>query len=190
MEDKTKVAEQPCEGSARQAAKDKFQTPEQLHKAYEALEAEFTRKSQQLAQLRREHEQLLQERGAQQKEQMRDAAVEEFIIRHPKAAGMRDELKERVVSHEGDLDGVLSAAYMDILDREYRTGESMLEDEEFIARCVLDGRIRDAVISDYLEALSRNQAPVLAVGGFIPVRNRNKAVSLDDAAKMTKEIYK
>ncbi len=190
QKDKNLSAEQPCEGSAANAqVTDKFQTPEQLRKAYEALEAEFTRKSQQLSQLRREHDQLLDLRGKEQEEKLRDAAVESFVCKHPKAAGLVARLKESIASCQGDLEQELNAAYIDILDGEY-CPDGLFDDAEFLKRCAVDQRVKDRVISDYLEAISRNDAPRMVQGGYIPVRNRGKAVSLDEAAKMTKEIYK
>ena len=166
----------------------KFKDQDQLRRAYEALEAEFTRRSQQLARLSREHEQLLQQQRQIKDQNERKTALDEFIRRYPKAADMRAELEERLGETVGDYGQTISAAYMDILDREHQTRESLLNDQDFIDACVLDQRISDEVIRRYL--MQGAEAPATLRGGYIPVTTRSQAVTLDQAGEMAKEIYK
>ena len=214
-EEKIRSAEQPREGSAEDKARDagnkkaerascgegeqeengrgedacgkpeeggKFRSTGELRRAYEALEAEFTRKSQQLADLKREHELL-----ARQEEIRR--TVEEFIRIHPKAAGMKAELTERV-SGTGMTQGQSpEAAYMDILEREYRSSESLMEDEQFLQSCAGNEKLRQMIIRGFLEQARSGNSPTVLSGGYIPIRGRNRARTLEDAGKMTRGLY-
>lgn len=160
----------------------KFRSTGELRRAYEALEAEFTRKSQQLADLKREHELL-----ARQEEIRR--TVEEFIRIHPKAAGMKAELTERV-SGTGMTQGQSpEAAYMDILEREYRSSESLMEDEQFLQSCAGNEKLRQMIIRGFLEQARSGNSPTVLSGGYIPIRGRNRARTLEDAGKMTRGLY-
>ena len=159
------------DGNVKQCEAGKFKNEHQLRRAYEALEAEFTRKSQQLARLSREHEQLLEEKRQMQFENQKAAALDEFIRKYPKAAEKKAELQERMGDDAQGYGQALSAAYMDILDREHQTKESLLNDEDFIDACVLDQRISDEVIRRYL--ISRVDVPSSLRGGYFPVMKRN-----------------
>ncbi|MBR3750586.1 MAG: hypothetical protein IKK58_02340 [Clostridia bacterium] len=196
---KENISEQPEVGSDKggEAMPQKFATNDQLLRAYEALEAEFTRRSQQLAALKREHGQLQELRLREQREreleqvaQRRSEALEEFIRRYPKAADIKAELEGSIAEVGDDIEQKLKAAYMDILDRRYVSPEELLESEEFLARCMEDQRIYDGVVMRYLTEISAQGAPVLKRGGYIPLRERSKAASLEDAAEMTRELYK
>ena len=199
---KKENSEQPIKGSENKAEEtvripEKFTTDQQLLRAYEALEAEFTRKSQQLAALKREHGQLQEQRIKELKEReceleavRRAEAVDEFIRRYPKAADIKAELEGSIADAKDGIEQLLRAAYMDILDRRYVPREELLNSEEFITGCIEDERLYDAVVQRYLLSLSAGKAPMLKRGGYIPLRERSKAATLDDAAIMTRELYK
>ena len=46
-----------------------------------------------------------------------------------------------------------------MLEQSCKTPEELLKDREFIKRCVLEERIRSAVIAEYLEEMRRMSAP-------------------------------
>lgn len=197
-----RLSEQPVEGSENQAEAavempEKFTSNEQLRRAYEALEAEFTRRSQQLAALKKEHGLLKEQRLKELKEReceleasRRAEAVDEFIRRYPKAADIKAELEGSIADAKEGIEQILQAAYMDILDRRYIPREQLFDNEEFISGCIENERIYDAVVQRYLSSLCSCPSPVLKRGGYIPLRKRNRAATLDDAAIMTRELYK
>lgn len=179
------IEEQPVKGSQENTEQpfngsEKFKDDEALKRAYEALEAEFTRKSQQLATLKRENEKLLA-RDDQAK------TVEDFLQSYPKAADMRAELLERA---EGVSPEALKAAYLDILNEKYSSREGLLQDEQFLDNCAENEILQEKIIRAYLEAVQSGNSPRTLSGGYMPVRKRSRARSIEDAGEMTKGLYK
>lgn len=135
-----------------------------------------------VAELGRENERLGRTERARRQTQ-------EFILKHPRAGEMRRELEEAVLAAEPErAEAEMERQYARMLEQSCKTPEELLKDGEFIKRCVLEERIRSAVIAEYLEQMRRMSAPRILAGGYAPVREANRARSLQDAGEMTRGL--
>lgn len=145
-------------------------------------ETELTRLKELVAELGRENERLGRTERARRQTQ-------EFILKHPRAGEMRRELEEAVLAAEPErAEAEMERQYARMLEQSCKTPEELLKDGEFIKRCVLEERIRSAVIAEYLEQMRRMSAPRMLAGGYAPVREANRARSLQDAGEMTRGL--
>ena len=145
-------------------------------------EAELARLKERVAELGRENERLGRTERARRQTQ-------EFILKHPRAGEMRRELEEAVLAAEPErAEAEMERRYALMLEQSCKTPEELLKDGEFIKRCVLEERIRSAVIAEYLEEMRRMSAPRILAGGYAPVREANRARSLQDAGEMTRGL--
>ena len=102
---------------------------------------------------------------------------------------MRRELEEAVLAAEPErAEAEMERRYAEMLEQSCKTPEELLKDGEFIKRCVLEERIRSAVRAEYLEQMRRMSAPRMLAGGYAPVREANRARSLQDAGEMTRGL--
>lgn len=145
-------------------------------------ETELARLKELVAELGRENERLGRTERARRQTQ-------EFILKHPRAGEMRRELEEAVLAAEPErAEAEMERQYARMLEQSCKTPEELLKDGEFIKRCVLEERIRSAVIAEYLEQMRRMSAPRMLAGGYAPVREANRARSLQDAGEMTRGL--
>lgn len=145
-------------------------------------ETELARLKELVAELGRENERLGRTERARRQTQ-------EFILKHPRAGEMRRELEEAVLAAEPErAEAEMERQYARMLEQSCKTPEELLKDGEFIKRCVLEERIRSAVIAEYLEEMRRMSAPRMLAGGYAPVREANRARSLQDAGEMTRGL--
>lgn len=145
-------------------------------------EAELARLKELVAELGRENERLGRTERARRQTQ-------EFILKHPRAGEMRRELEEAVLAAEPErAEAEMERQYARMLEQSCKTPEELFKDGEFIKRCVLEERIRSAVIAEYLEEMRRMSVPRMLAGGYAPVREANRARSLQDAGEMTRGL--
>lgn len=145
-------------------------------------EAELARLKELVAELGRENERLGRTERARRQTQ-------DFILKHPRAEEMRRELEAAVLASEPErAEAEMERRYAEMLEQSCKTPEELLKDGEFIKRCVLEERIRSAVIAEYLEQMRHMSAPKMLAGGYAPVREANRARSLQDAGEMTRGL--
>lgn len=157
----------------------KFSSGEELLKAYNALEAEFTRRSQRL----KEYEQ-------QNKAKSLNEQREELFTRYPIAKEYESEIADKVARSETTGNGVMERALLDVLSSKVKTKSEMASDREVIDKVLSENANRDEVISRYLEEIKNTNAPVtLSKGGAIPAARPYKARSLREAGEIAKKIF-
>ncbi len=156
----------------------KFKNAEELLKAYNNLEAEFTKKSQKLSSLMKD-----------KMEEKPDDAFKTFLSKNQEAACYAEELQNRI----GEQDNVDEAAYQ-------RAWEGLLYEkltsnnrasEPFVKNLVKDDSIQQMVIKDYLKALAAKQAPVVMAsqnGEHITKNVQEKPDTFDAAKKVVMQM--
>lgn len=178
----------------------KFASSEELLKAYTNLEAEFTRKCQQLKDAERRSEptdEATSEAGSAplyEKEDWEDR-VAAFLGDYPIAEEYAKEISAEIVSDEAlaGREDCLEIALGRALAKSYRKPESMMEDEGFLEEHVYhNDKIRDRVIRDYLEGLSPlSGAPkTLPHGGAAAIIPPTRARSIEEAGAMAEQFIK
>ncbi len=158
----------------------KFKNPEQLLKAYEELEKEFTRRSQKLAQYESGSVQVSEEEWKNQ--------VDKFFDTTPSARPFARDIALEIMSHpELKQDkNCLSVALTRVLIDKFRTPSQLMQDGQFLKEYVLSSsKVKDMVIADYLDSLQKGKPPVsLGVGGLQCVAPSLKPKSIQEAGAM------
>lgn len=175
----------------------KFASSDELLKAYTRLEAEFTKKCQQLkeAERRSEPTQPSVEEGSAplyEREEWEDR-VAEFLGKYPIAEEYAAEISS-VLKEEPDLakrENCLEIALGKALAKNYKKPERIMEDEAFLEEHVYkNDKVRDRVIRDYLAGLSPlSGAPkTLPHGGAAAIIPPSRARSIEEAGAMAEKM--
>lgn len=165
----------------------KFKNPEELAKAYEELEKEFTRRSQRLAKLEKE----LQEKDVVKEEDW-EQIVDKFFEKTPAAKPFAKDMAREIIADPTLRDGTdcLEVALTRVLLSKYRTPEEMLSDGQFLKEHVLNSdAVKQAVIEDYLSGLKVGRPPVvMSDGGEVLVAPKSKPRTIEEAGAMFTKI--
>lgn len=178
-EDKT--YELPAEGGKEQETSyGKFKTAEELLKAYNSLQSEFTKRSQKL----KEYEQ--QQKAAEQWE----GKVAEFVAKYPLAERYADEMAQEIAKNEnGAEENRLESALINVLMAKVKTPEQMAADGDVIDKVLNADANREKIIAEYLETVKSNPCPVtLQKGGAIPLASPIKPKNIREAGEIALKI--
>lgn len=178
----------------------KFASSEELLKAYNRLEAEFTKKCQLLKEAERRSETSVAPSDAEgsaplyEREEW-DDRVASFLARYPIAEGYAAEIGS-MLKEDKDLarqDACLEIALARAVAKGYRPPESIIEDETFLEKYVYpNGKIRDRVVGDYLAGLSPlvGAPRTIPQGGAAAILPPTRATSLEEAGAMAEKMLK
>ncbi len=156
----------------------KFKSAEELLKAYNALEGEFTRRSQKLAEL---------EKGSTD---TWEGKVDSFVKEYPIADTFADEVAEEITKNGKKIDkNNLERALLTVLSKKVKTADEMARDERVITKVLSDDRNKTAVIDDYLEGVRKNSPPTtLPRGGATPITAPMSMHTIKDAGNVALKI--
>lgn len=169
----------------------KFKSAEELLKAYNCLEAEFTRRSQQLKQLEGE---IASKPKADKTAEPTDAVpvseklsrgndIDEFKARYPEAD--IGKLKQ-IIAASGDYkEGCLDRAYV----RYLLDGKKENDGEKFLERALSSEDVKKAVIVDYLKSVIGSKPKAKLMDGGAPAAMPPfKPKTLQEAGLMVKDF--
>lgn len=189
VKERTAAEVEPCAENVKETEKvyfGKFRNPEELARAYAALEREFTRRSQRLA----EAERALGEREAEYDPDgpKWKVTVEKFFGRIPSARPFAADMAEEIAAHpelRGERD-CLYRALVGVLAAKFRTPEQLLSDGQFLKEYVLaSDTVKKAVIGSYLEGLRAGMPPaVMRGGGQSAPAPTNNPRSIEEAGRL------
>ena len=164
----------------------KFKDAESLLKAYSNLEAEFTKKSQKLAQLETET-------NRQKEEENRlielDKKVDEFVTKFDSVKPFSSALKESLRSQENTN---LEEEAIRLLSNNYKSAEAYVNDGEFLNNYIFSNKeIKDKIIKDYLSNITQNSPIKLEKSsGSISLTPPKQPATIKEAGKLAKSIIK
>ena len=178
----------------------KFASSEELLKAYKNLEAEFTRKCQQLKESERRSEpaaEVAADAGSAPlyESEEWDDKVAAFLGEYPIAEEYAKDIA-RLLSEDRALagrDNCLEIVLGKVLAKNYRRPESIVEDEAFLEEHVYrNDKIRDRVIRDYLEGLSglAGAPKTLPHGGAAAIIPPSKPRTVAEAGAMAEKMIR
>ncbi len=178
---------------------EKFKDVQSLLKAYNSLEAEFTKRSQRLRKLEGENEQLLKQIEIKQDSSTAgsDSVVDkdskvmisDFLKKYPDAELYLDELS-RIVDGKQDSD-VLEKCYIDLLSNKLKKQAEQLGSKEYLISQIENSEIKDEIIKDFLSGiLTSTPKRLLGVGGEIPLTPPVRPKSLQEAKILAEEYFK
>ncbi len=164
----------------------KFKDAESLLKAYNSLEAEFTKKSQKLASLESEHVKTQNELTRQAEQ---DKRVEEFVSKFEIAKPFTSAIKESLQqNNEMDINEVAFR----IMASTYKTAEDYFRDDEFLNNYIFSNKeIKDKIVKDYLSKITQN-SPIKLENGMssITLTPPKTPQTIQEAGKLAKSIIK
>lgn len=157
----------------------KFKTAEELIKAYNALESEFTKRSQKLKEYEKKD-------GKGFYENARD-----LVHKYPIAEKYAEEIANEAASAETQEKINLEEALIKVLSRKIRTPDQMAKDEAVIGKVLNDQNNRDYIIKCYLDQINGQDVPtVMHDGGEMPMVKPYKPSSIKEAGELAKMIIK
>lgn len=164
----------------------KFKSVEELERAYESLEKEFTRRSQRLAKLEKEMKQDKVETDAEWK-----AKVDKFFSENPSAKPFAKQMSDEII-RDNTLRGrsdCLEIALTRVLLEAYRAPKDLATDEDFLKEHILGSDfVKKAVIEGYMKDLREGKPPVLiSARGQNTVAPRSKPKTIEEAGKMFRQ---
>lgn len=164
----------------------KFKSVEELERAYESLEKEFTRRSQRLAKLEKEMKQDKIETDAEWK-----AKVDKFFSENPSAKPFAKQMSDQII-RDNTLrmrSDCLEIALTRVLLEAYRAPKDLATDEDFLKEHILGSDfVKKAVIEGYMKDLREGKPPVLiSARGQNTVAPRSKPKTIEEAGKMFRQ---
>lgn len=175
----------------------KFKDEKSLQKAYQSLEAEFTKRCQRLKALEEENKMLKESAetsvtpSAEQNGEDNDA-LKEFFIKYPEAADVIKEISAYAVGEDFGKSGFMERAYVNYLKDAYDKLKKDSATEEYLLSQIEGTSIKDEIIREYLAGVKNsNKAPVLlGEGGDIALSPLKKPRSLREAGLLAQQIIK
>lgn len=182
-----KTAQGVAESADKQDKKQsfgKFKNPEELLKAYQELEKEFTKKSQKLSKL----EALADGESQVFDDESFKVAADKFFENTPSAKPFAKDIALKIIDKpELKKDkNCLSVALMQVLIDKFRTPEQLMQDGQFLNDYVLSSsKVKDAIIGAYLKDIRDGQPPATLSGdGLQCVAPSKKIRSIEEAGRM------
>ncbi len=210
MEEKITIGEQPaetCTVSVAAASEDKsndvsdagspfgkFKDAASLLNGYQELEKEFTKKSQELSELKKSSEvdnavaPIYKTEGWQEQ-------VDEYLANNRYGAQFAKEIARTLMQDEklASMPNCLDLAYNQVLASKYISKEDLVADEEYLNNYIYNNeKIKSAIISNYLKDLKNNSAPpiILQAGGAVGLNSPTKVKSLSEAKSIVERLFK
>ncbi len=164
----------------------KFKDAESLLKAYNSLEAEFTKKSQRLSVLENES---VKTQNELTKQAENDKRVEEFVNKFDMVKPFSSALKESLKSGE-DVD--LKEEALRLISKTYKTALDYSQDDEFLNNYIFSNQeIKDKIVKDYLSKITQNSPIKVENGsGAISLSPPNVPKTIKEAGRLAKSIIK
>lgn len=168
----------------------KFKDVDALLKAYESLEAEFTKRSQRLRLLEGERT----EKTAQPPERDAEGGAEkagagdeaEFIKRHPAA---KDKMAAIAAAADGNGAKGLESAYIDVLEGELKRQAETFSSKEYVLSQI-DSTIKDSVIRDFLSEIASAKPTFTVGGGQATLTPPIRPNTIDEAGRLAEKLFR
>lgn len=164
----------------------KFKDAESLLKAYNNLEAEFTKKSQRLKAL--ESERMVQQNESSRQTDI-ERRVDEYVSKFDFVRPFSSALKETLTA---DSDAKLEDVAMHLIADTYKKAEDYASDSEFLNNYIYSNKdIKDRIVRDYLSQITQN-SPIKAssYAGAIPLTPPTVPTTIAEAGKLARNIIK
>ena len=177
----------------------KFSCIEELEKAYQNLEREFTKKSQLLSEMLKKEQQKVDEPNKTEvglpffERENWALEVQDFLSKNPQAKPYAKEISQ-IAIEDKELqfcNNPLLVAWQKWLTKNYKTTEQLLEDEKFLKDVKNNEKIKKAIISDYINDLKSREVapPIYSDSGFCGTNVKYGLSSLEEAKELAKKIF-
>lgn len=165
----------------------KFKNVDELHKAYKSLEAEFTKRSQKLAEYENARE------NKRQNDISWERQVDNFVTENPLAKKYANEICGQIMADKelANNKNCLEIAYLKVLEKSIKPYEQIACDDEFLDKYILSNEsIRNRIISEYLSDVARSHPyNLISDGGNFSPNMPNKPKNLKDCGEMVEKMF-
>ncbi|MBQ8431029.1 MAG: hypothetical protein IJX26_03720 [Clostridia bacterium] len=165
----------------------KFKDAESLLKAYNSLQAEFTKKSQRLSELENDFKPVA-------KSEKINATVEEIFNKYSIAEPFKEKLKQSLADIDSDNYVELAEQNLiKLLAENYQSPENLIKNEEFLSNYVLNNEeVKTVIIKEYLSKLKSvpNVKVTTNFNSSIPASPPNVVKTISEAGSIAKSIIK
>ncbi len=159
----------------------KFKNTEELLKAYNNLQAQFTKKSQKLAEVMKDKT---------PEPATSEQVLKTFLSNNQEAVLYADELKSRVGDSQSCDEGDFRRAWADILYEKLSSKHKA--EEPIVQNFVKDDEIQEMVIKNYVKQLSEQKTPVVISSNSGERLTRTataKPDSFEDAKRVVLDMF-
>lgn len=137
----------------------KFKSVDELCKAYENLEKEFTKKCQQLSTLDQKNCDNVDETPQYERETWNEK-VSSFMKQNELAKNYTKEISEQLLTDNelSKKDDALSLAFLRVLQKNFKTEKDLISSEEFLDNYIYNNEeIKTKIVEKYLNDISLNK---------------------------------
>ena len=172
----------------------KFKNASSLLSAYNELEKEFTKKCQRLSELEKQQTDNVEKTPVYMSENWR-SEIKEFLASHGEAQPFAKEIAKELMQDRSMAENknALELAYAKVLSKNYKSEDSLLEDNTFLENKILNNeKIKSRIINDYLEEISNKKtAPVVlnSKGSTVGFSIEEKPKTFEEAMKVVQKMF-
>lgn len=184
----------------------KFNSSEELLKAYNSLQAEFTRKCQKLSEIQKQFAEKGEKETSEKDETNLPPAYERedwrskvasFLTENEKAKRFSREISDEILK-DPELrsnPNMLDIAWSRVLAKNYKSPDQIIGDASFMENYVLSNEnIKKQILSSYINEITNKKSPSVIgsgiKGGMSLLTKGNKPASLNDAKILAEKLFK
>lgn len=170
----------------------KFKSVEELMKAYNNLQSEFTKKCQLLNDLVKEKSDNVLHNTPDNESFDWQQIVDTFLIKHPQAKEFSKEIADVITSDKELMNNQnsLEIAYGRVLENDNNRLKKLLKDEKYIETHITEN-IKQEILKNYLSQVNNNSPFLMnSKGGNNITTSYKKPISVIEAGEMAKKIFK
>ncbi len=178
-----------CDGSSNIDTEEKpigkFKSSEALLEAYNALQAEFTKKCQKLSELEKD-------KANEQSQEKQEERLREFLSQNQDALSCKDEFSafaQNEQTNSDSLDGVWAKF---VLSKLSTNNENYSSDPIAIKYIFRDENVRNKIIENYIKELNNSKPPVVMSkqsGQVVAEQKPVTPTSLKEAKHLVEEMF-
>lgn len=184
----------------------KFGSADELLKAYDSLQSEFTRKCQKLSEIQKTADKDLKETSVEdetvnispafEKEDWR-SKVAAFLTENDRAKGFSRDISDEILK-DPELQknsNMLDIAWARVLAKNYKSPDQIAGDSSFMENYVFSNEnIKKQIISSYISEVTKQKTPPVIgsgiKGGASLLTKTNRPASLNDAKVLAEKLFK
>ena len=164
---------------------DKFNDYDKLLSSYNSLEKEFTKKCQELSDVKKQS-------GTSSNEPPQQQTLEEFLVQFPDAETFKEQISQAINNPQyGNSADAYARSYFDLLRQNYVSKETLAQDDNFLQQYVLSNK---DVVAKLLQKVEPTTAPVPTVisgnAGAMSVTLPTRPKTIAEASKLAQEFFK
>lgn len=176
LENQAEVAEEASGEAEKGVPVGKFKSVDDLYNAYNNLQAEFTRKSQRLAELEKEK--------TSNQTPDRESCLKSFLSKNQQAVAYAQELDRRV-GEQAASEELYEKAWANLIYEKLSAKD--ISKEPLVQDIVLkDDKIQEMIIKKYVEEIQQQKTPIVIQSGQgerVVTNNSSKVTTFADAKK-------